>query len=419
MRGVALSVVALLAVLAFALQGCDVVPGPVNIKIADPSPTVKNSTTFSYPGYQSPSGRALSVAVSKDGQRVYVSTPRGGLWRSDDGGGSWEQLTGPEPGDNTRTCVDADPRCALPVSTIADVYVSPDNPDLVFAAAAADDRSQSLDGIYRSSDGGATWTLIFPLSCSGVAHDVTAIAAAPDDSTKLWAAGPCGVAYTTTNSSQVGGSWAMTSMPDGGPVYAVAASGATNGARSVYACGPGSVYVSFDNGHSFTKDGNASSALPHDACAAPDFAGGRSSAPSAIAVAPGHPDQVYVAAESGGDGPVYFLDSVANGSACDPNTIDCGGSLWFGDYSGSSASALKSSWQQLPSPPVYEGPHTTTNSGSVAVSTQQMAGGRVSGALLGREHGQRRGRTAGCGRLAPPRRTKRLDARAVRRDAWA
>src|SRR5690242_13610678 len=71
-RSALLGSAVVIGILAVVLQGCEVIPGPVQIKIADPSPTVANSTTFSFPGYQSPSGRALSVASSRDGRRVYV-----------------------------------------------------------------------------------------------------------------------------------------------------------------------------------------------------------------------------------------------------------------------------------------------------------------------------------------------------------
>ena len=35
------------------------------------------------------SGRVTTIAISKDGKRVYAGTANGGVWRSDDGGNSW------------------------------------------------------------------------------------------------------------------------------------------------------------------------------------------------------------------------------------------------------------------------------------------------------------------------------------------
>jgi photosystem II stability/assembly factor-like uncharacterized protein len=374
-RAPLLVALALVGALAVVLQGCEIIPGPVQIKIADPSPKTTNSTTFSSPGFQSPSGRVISVAVSKDGQRVYAGTARGGLWRSDDGGSSWQQLSAPQPGDNTRTCADADPRCSLPALTIADLHVSPDNPDILLAAVAYDDRLQSLDGIYRTTDGGKTWALAFQFNCNGSAAPVTSFAVASDDSTQLWAAGGCGVAYSQGQGDTVGSNWTLVNLPDNGAVYAVAAGQAQGSGRFVYACGGSSLYYSLDGGRTYAKDPNASAALPASACAQQRFDGGASSDASALAVAPGHPEQVYVTAQTGGNGPLYFLDGHANGAACDPTNLACGGSLWLGDFAGTTASGLHSSWRQLASPPVYRGAHTSLNSGSVGVWTLPQAGG--------------------------------------------
>jgi len=375
-RAALLFALTLFGVFAVALQGCEIIPGPVEIKIADPSPKADNSTTFSFPGFQSPAGRAISVAASADGKRVYAGTPRSGIWRSDDGGNSWQQLTSPQPGDNTRTCVDADPRCALPTLTVADLYVSPTNPDIVVAATAYDNRTQSLDGIYRTEDGGKTWALAFQFNCGGHASPVTALAVAPDDSGKLWAAGTCGVAYSPRGDNDpLGATWTLVTMPGGGSVYHVAAGGAQGGARFVYACGGTNLYYSLDGGHTYAKDASAAAKLPQTACARPQYVGGRSTAASALAVAPGHPEQVYVTAESGGSGPLYFLDGHPNGTQCDATKTACGGSLWLGNYGGTTASTLASTWGQVPSPPVYAGAHTSLNSGSVAVQTLKRADG--------------------------------------------
>jgi hypothetical protein len=131
-----------LTLLIPVLQACDSVPGPISIKIADPSPRADNAQTFNYAGYQSIGGRVISLAATSDGVHVYAGTLRGGLWRSDDGGANWQQITASQPGNNTRGCVDADPRCSLPGATVSDVLVAPENPNTVIAAIAQDGAGQ-------------------------------------------------------------------------------------------------------------------------------------------------------------------------------------------------------------------------------------------------------------------------------------
>ncbi|WP_456426628.1 VPS10 domain-containing protein [Rhodocaloribacter sp.] len=66
-----------------------------------------------------------------------------GLWKSTDGGDTWEEVTGKDNG--------------LPRSTlgIIGVTISPANPDRVWAIVEAQD-----GGVFRSDDGGETWTKI-------------------------------------------------------------------------------------------------------------------------------------------------------------------------------------------------------------------------------------------------------------------
>ena len=66
-----------------------------------------------------------------------------GLWKSTDGGDTWEEVTGKDNG--------------LPRGTlgIIGVTVSPANPDRVWAIVEAQD-----GGVFRSDDGGETWTKI-------------------------------------------------------------------------------------------------------------------------------------------------------------------------------------------------------------------------------------------------------------------
>jgi hypothetical protein len=369
-RALVVAGVILLALLVPVLQACDSVPGPISIKIADPSPRADNAQTFNYSGYQSISGRVVSLAATRDGAHVYAGTLRGGLWRSDDGGANWQQITGAQPGDNTRGCVDADPRCSLPGGTVSDVLVAPDNPDIVIAAISQDGAGQTLNGVYRSDNGGKSWARVFQFSCEGYIQPVTQLQFTPDDNKRLYAAGVCGVATSPAhNGDAVGATWTLTAMPSGAHVYHVAAGPAQSSGRIVYACGGAHVFVSFDGGATFANDTRASDALPGDACTFPSYGGARSGSSSALAVAPTHPEQVYLTALTGGDGPTYFAQGRQNGAPCDQASGACGGALWLGDYSGATASALTSSWKRLPSPPIYLDGQNSARGGAVGVRT--------------------------------------------------
>lgn len=93
----------------------------------------------------------IAIAPS-DSMRIYVGTgeestrnsisPAGGFYRSDDGGESW-QLMGLE-----RT------------QSIGRIVVHPTNPDIIYVAASGAVWNTNPErGLYKSTDGGRTWTL--------------------------------------------------------------------------------------------------------------------------------------------------------------------------------------------------------------------------------------------------------------------
>lgn len=74
--------------------------------------------------------------------RLYAG-PGSGLWRSTDGGTTWTALAGGLPASSTQP------------SRIG-VVVAPSSPNTVYAIYSKTDNS--LDGLFRSTDGGTTWT---------------------------------------------------------------------------------------------------------------------------------------------------------------------------------------------------------------------------------------------------------------------
>jgi len=85
-------------------------------------------------------GRALSIAVaSNNDQRMVVASETGGLFRTFDGGKSWQHLEG------------------LPNFRTIDVAIASLSPDTIVATTQPQYRTINDGGIWRSTDGGGTW----------------------------------------------------------------------------------------------------------------------------------------------------------------------------------------------------------------------------------------------------------------------
>lgn len=86
-------------------------------------------------------GRALSIAVtSNNANRLFVTTETGGLFRTFNGGKSWQHLGG------------------LPNFRTVDVAVASLAPETVIATTRSAYRTVNDGGIWRSTDGGGTWS---------------------------------------------------------------------------------------------------------------------------------------------------------------------------------------------------------------------------------------------------------------------
>jgi photosystem II stability/assembly factor-like uncharacterized protein len=92
-------------------------------------------------------GRALAVTgIPGDANTFYFGAVAGGVWKSTDGGASWLPLT-----DNTS------------ISSVGAIAVAPSNHEIVYVgtgeAAPRGDMTYG-DGVYKSTDGGKTWSHI-------------------------------------------------------------------------------------------------------------------------------------------------------------------------------------------------------------------------------------------------------------------
>jgi photosystem II stability/assembly factor-like uncharacterized protein len=107
-----------------------------------------------YLPYSPEAGCVRDFAFADYGRRVYAAVEQGGLLRSDDAGESWHLVEG-SPGN---------PHIPLPTpfihNDVHSVAVRPTSPDQVTASTGG--------GLYRSGDGGQTWSHLYDCYCRAV-----------------------------------------------------------------------------------------------------------------------------------------------------------------------------------------------------------------------------------------------------------
>jgi photosystem II stability/assembly factor-like uncharacterized protein len=103
------------------------------------------STSWMYVGPTNVSGRATDIAVAdKAGQRrIYVAYATSGLWKTDDNGATWQSLFDD-----------------MPSASLGDIAVAPSNPDVLWVGTGEANifrASMPGVGIYKSTDAGKTF----------------------------------------------------------------------------------------------------------------------------------------------------------------------------------------------------------------------------------------------------------------------
>jgi hypothetical protein len=347
------------------------------ITIRDVGPT---RDTFPLTPGHSAIGRITVLALAADGARMYAGS-FAGVWRSEDGGRNWRQLTWPAPpaGENQ-----AEIPGALYAPHIFDMAASPTDVNLVLVSALASPFLDGRNGIYRTTDGGANWVLVQGASvgCN--------IVFAPDDSQLVFAAIGSGV----IRSRNGGVDWDFVSFFTAwhvavGPLE-------PDGTRRVYAAGDSRISYSPDGGDNWFSDAGAATII--DARNELDLMrvgcdpnngsiGGfakqiqientNGTAGRVLAIEPGNTTRVYLAGEGAANGPRLYSPTVPDGDLCNSDS-DCAalageGSLWVGDFSQFTPTSPTAQWTQLPGPPVYFG--ITSPSGVVFVMAKATSTG--------------------------------------------
>jgi photosystem II stability/assembly factor-like uncharacterized protein len=118
-------------------------PPPIN---ASDDPFLKNFVWRSI-GPANIGGRVDDIAVVESNpSTIYVGFATGGLWKTTNNGTTWTPIFD-----------------VYPVSSIGDIALAPSNPDIIYVGTGEENPRNNAsfgDGVYRSSDGGETWSAV-------------------------------------------------------------------------------------------------------------------------------------------------------------------------------------------------------------------------------------------------------------------
>lgn len=197
-------------------------------------------------------GRTVSIDINPSNASAAISaTESGGLFTTSDAGINWQHVG------------------SLPVFRMSEVRYSPDNPSIILATAWADDHVANQGGIWRTTDGGATWSrppsgdpqYVLPFCSFRPNTWGIAFARGTND---VFVGHDCGVAV----SHDLGATWTQVqpdpnlgTNPGARGVYALTAR-SSGGATIVDICANDGHHRSTDGGAHWTLHNTAADALP-------------------------------------------------------------------------------------------------------------------------------------------------------------
>jgi hypothetical protein len=301
-----------------------VTPGPISLLNPDswtalgPAPIFVGQT----PGNQPVSGRIAAIAADPHNANVvYLAAAGGGVWKTTDAGAHWTPLT--------------DDQATLFMGALA---LAPSDPNVIYAGTGEATNSAlsfTGHGVLKSTDGGATWTLLGQDVFDR--HTIAQIVVSPVDPDTVYVAmAGAGVNGVSGN----GGVWKST---DGGLTWTdTTAAISTNapfsdveidptGPQTLYAAA-GSFRGSAVNGVYKTTDGGATWSV------AGNFPVGVGEGRITVAIAPADPQTLYASISGSGQAGttlgrlVAIMKSTDGGATWTalPNPPDLGGTGWYG-----------------------------------------------------------------------------------------
>lgn len=178
-------------------------------------------------GEANASGRVIGIAPHPtDPNTCYISSASGGVWKTTNGGTNWNPMTD-----------------ELPTTNGGAISIDPADANTIYYGTGEWQQGSQGDGLYRSTDAGASWNRIATVAQTG--GQISGVAVAPGNPALIHVTSTGGYARSTNG----GTTWGETLNGD-----ACALAVHPTDATVVYAAiASGGVYKSINSGASFTK----------------------------------------------------------------------------------------------------------------------------------------------------------------------